>query len=510
MEWINEAWPALCVLAGLALLLLLIIRWQWSAFVALIAVSIGIGLAAGMAPATVVATVSTGIAGIMKEVTVILALGAMLGRILEASGGAEIIAQKLIDVCGQKRSSLAILLAAYLIGLPILFNVGFLVMVPIVYRLQKQTGKSLLFFLLPMSFSLGITHSLVPPHPGIVGAVQILSGEKAPPAAKEKQPAPAEAKAPVVPRAEAPTDRPRTPPNQVMVQTILFGALMALPITLFGWLVPGRWWARSQHVECPEQLAGSMTTRTSTVPASFAAALAVVTLPLILSLLGFGADLLDRLGHLPAFLTQPFVDPKGVSAPLAVLSHAPLAWIKFLGTPTMALLTATGLAFWLLGVRQGMTRQQLAKIADKALLDVGSILFLFGAAGGFKEIIVQTGAGDYIARTVAQLDISRVAIAYLVAAMVRVALGSATAAILTASSLLVSVAQSMPGQETLLVLAVANGVTFMTQPADSGFWMIKEYGNVSVRDVLLKFNACRIAMSLLGLTILLLYEAFCL
>src|SRR5262245_33838223 len=189
-DWLPrliEAWPALCTLLGLVFLLALIIRWQVSAFVAVLVASLAIGLAAGMSPGTVVETVGTGIGKIMKEVTIILALGAMLGRILEASGGAEIIAQRFIDAFGQKRASLALLCASYLIGLPILFNVGFLVLMPIVYRLQKQTGQSLLCFLLPMSFSLGITHSLVPPHPGIVGAVQFISGSQRPssPAAKD-------------------------------------------------------------------------------------------------------------------------------------------------------------------------------------------------------------------------------------------------------------------------------------------------------------------------------------
>ena len=157
-----DAWPALCTLAGLLLLLFVIIRWQLNAFVALLVASIGIGLAAGMTPIVVAETVSNGIAGIMKEVTVILALGAMLGRMLEASGGAEIIAQKLIGLFGQKRASLALLVAAYLVGLPILFNVGFLVLMPIVFRLQKQSGQSLLYFLLPVSFSLGIAASSWP------------------------------------------------------------------------------------------------------------------------------------------------------------------------------------------------------------------------------------------------------------------------------------------------------------------------------------------------------------
>jgi H+/gluconate symporter-like permease len=135
------------------------------------------------------------------------------------------------------------------------------------------------------------------------------------------------------------------------------------------------------------------------------------------------------------------------------------------------------------------------------------MVFLFGAAGGFMQVIQDSGAGNYIARQMIQLPLSPVLIAYLVSAMVRVALGSATAAILTASALLKGLAESLPGQETLLVLAVANGVTFMTQPADSGFWLVKEYCNLSVRDVMVRFNACRILMSLTGLTLLLAYEA---
>ncbi|MCS7045912.1 MAG: GntP family permease, partial [Gemmataceae bacterium] len=247
------AWPAVCTIVGLLLLLTLIIRWQVSAFVALLVVSLGIGLAAGMSPGRVLDAVSSGIASILKEVTIILALGAMLGRILEASGGAEVIAERLIRAFGAQRASLALLVAAYLVGLPILFNVGFLLLIPIVYRVQKQTGRSLLYFLLPVSFSLGMTHSLVPPHPGIVGAVQMLSGAKAVPLRAEtatKQAAP--------PETVDGNQRLRTVPERVMVETIVFGALLSLPLALVGWFGPGRWWARGQYVECPPQLVGTM------------------------------------------------------------------------------------------------------------------------------------------------------------------------------------------------------------------------------------------------------------
>jgi H+/gluconate symporter-like permease len=166
----------------------------------------------------------------------------------------------------------------------------------------------------------------------------------------------------------------------------------------------------------------------------------------------------------------------------------------------------TALAFVLLGLRRGLSLDRLSRLTGDALQDVGTIAFLFGAAGAFKQVIQDTGAGDYIAAQASGLPLTPVVVCYLVAVLMRVALGSATAAILTAAPLLAGLAALHPGQETLLVLAVANGVTFMTQPADSGFWMVKEYCNLSVRDVMVRFNACRITMSLVGLGLLLAYE----
>ena len=148
----------------------------------------------------------------------------MLGRMLEVSGAAELIARKLIAMLGPKNISLALLLAAFVIGIPILYNVGFLLLIPIVWRLQRETGRSLLWFVLPLLFSLGVTHSLVPPHPGIVGAVNALTPEG-------------------------------NVRSTVMVQTILFGTLMGIPVVLAGWLGPGRLWARRQMVTVPEHLA---------------------------------------------------------------------------------------------------------------------------------------------------------------------------------------------------------------------------------------------------------------
>jgi gluconate transporter len=473
---LNEAWPALCTLVALILLLVFIIRYQLNAFVALLVVSLGLGLGAGLPPDRVLGAIGRGVGDIMRGVAVILALGAMLGRMLDASGAAEVIARTLINAFGPRRASLAILAAAYLIGIPVLFNVGFLLLIPIMWRLQRDTGRSLLWFALPLAFSMGITHSLVPPHPGIVGAVKTM----------------------------VPDDD-----GSIMVQTIVFGTLMGIPLVLVGWLVPGRLWAKRHFVTVPEKLAGEDEEREtrseeSAVKApSFAVSIVIVTLPLFLSLAGFGAQLAEN--ELPWWMKEPIVQRTVVPGWPELHIYSVLEWCKFLGHPTMALLLPAGLAFYLLGMRRGMTRAKLAKIAGDALQDVGGILFLFGAAGGFMQVIQATGAGDFIAEQFRGLQMSPVLLCFLVAMLMRIALGSATASILIAAGLLKQFVQ--PGQETLLILAVANGVTFMTQPADSGFWMVKEYCNLSVRDIMVRFNACRITMSLTGLGLLLLFES---
>jgi gluconate transporter len=468
-----DRWLGLCALVALAALLLLVIRVRMHAFAALLLTSIGLGLAAGLPPDRLVDVIQQGFGNILRNVALLLALGAMLGRMLEASGAAELVARRLIARLGERHASFAILLAAYVVGLPLMFNVGFLLLVPIVWRLQKQTQRSLLYFMLPLAFGLGMPHSLVPPHPGIVAAVGELG---------------------------------RADPGRVMVETIVFGTLLSLPLVLFGWFVPGRFWAARQFVTVPDDLSAPAAADPNEPPvASVSLALLVILAPLALSVVGFSSDVLRRLEMVPSWMTTPLWPE--APAPLASLVHPPLAWIELLGNPTTAMLVATVLAFWLFGMRRGWDQVRLAKLAGEALKDIGPMVFLFGAAGGFGAVIHATGAGRVIAEHAALLPLSPVAVAFVVAALVRIALGSATASIMTAAALLTDLAKQMPGQETLLVLAVACGVTFMTQPADSGFWMVKEYGNLSVRDVMLRFNACRILMALTGAGILLAYEA---
>lgn len=471
----NEYWPGICAAAALIALLILVIRYHVHAFIALLVVSLGLGLAAGLPPAQIVDSIQKGVAGILREVLLLLALGAMLGRMLETSGAAELIARRVMQAFGTKNTSFAILLAAFLIGIPILFNVGFLVLIPIIWRLQRETGRSLLYFLLPLCFSLGITHSLVPPHPGIVGAVNAIAGPEH--------------------------------AGRVMVETIIFGIALSFPLALLGWFGPGRFWANRRFVAAPENMTVPADKQESPVAKSFALALTIILLPLVLSLAGFGAELLKNLNRLPDWMGYVLFDTESLPRSLRWFNHSLLDWWQFLGKPAVALGVPTALAFWSYGLRRGWTHAKLAKVTHEALLEVGGMVFLFGAAGGFKEIIEATGVGPFIAQKIKEIEISPVAVAFLVAALMRIALGSATAAILAASALLASLAADMPGKETLLVLSAACGVTVGTQPADSGFWMVKEYGNLSTSDVMVRFNGCRFIMALGGVAILLIVEA---
>lgn len=490
----NEIWPGLCAVAALVALLVLVIRYHVHAFLALLVVSAALGLAAGLPPGTIVDSLQKGIADILREVLLLLALGGMLGRMLETSGAAELIARRVMQAFGTNNTSFAILVAAFLIGIPILFNVGFLVLIPIVWRLQRESGRSLLYFLLPLAFSLGVTHSLVPPHPGIVGAVNVIAGEQN--------------------------------AGRVMIETIIFGIALSFPMALAGWFGPGRYWAKRAFVTAPENMTVRADKEEPAVAQSFALALTIILLPLVLSLVGFGAQLMadfhkpmDGLSAsvvgvsgslanpLPRWMTARLFATEGLPRYLAWVNHTPLQWLLFLGKPAVALAAPTALAFWSYGLRRGWSHAKLGKLTADALVDVGGMIFLFGAAGGFKEIIQATGVGRFIADQMQNVPISPVAIAFLVAAMMRVALGSATASILAASALLASLAPAMAGKETLLVLASACGVTVGTQPADSGFWMIKEYGNLSTADVMLRINGCRLFMALTGAAILLIVEA---
>ena len=341
------SWSIIATAASLAILLVLILRWHWHAFAALLFVSIGLGLAAGMTPEAAVRSLSKGVGEMLAGVTLLLALGAILGRVLDRSGAAGVVAGRMVDAVGIARAPFGVLLASYVLGISVFYNVGFLLLVPVVYRLQETTRQSLLYYLLPMSFGLSLPHSLVPPHPGIVATVQAFGGNQA---------------------------------SQLMIETIIGGSLLGLPMALIGWFGPGRAWARQQMVEPPARLlATKPSPREGDRPPTangpgLGLALAVIVLPLALCVLGFGAGLLSDLSRLPSYLTTPWFQREQLPAYLGVLAHRPVDWLLFLGNPTIALALTVAIGMFAFGRRLwlGPTRLQSARVGRDSAKDVGS------------------------------------------------------------------------------------------------------------------------------------------
>src|SRR5262249_43435534 len=230
-----------------------------------------------------------------------------------------------------------------------------------------------------------------------------------------------------------------------------------------------RWWARRQWVAVPEQLATANKPALNAGDAgralpSFGVSILVVLSPLVLSVVGFSFDLLARLDRLPAWMRTPLYEGEVIAGFPPLLIHSPLAWLTFIGKPGVAMLIATGVAFYLRGMRRGMTGPQLGKLAGDALPEVGGILLLFGAAGAFKEVIDATGAGPYIGEQLREWPVSPVLVCYVVGAMMRVALGSATASILAAPPLPTGLAAALHRPATVLALPVAHRVLPLTPP----------------------------------------------
>lgn len=454
----------LLIAAGaVALLLFLIIKVNLHAFVALVLVSLLTALAAGIPVAEVPSALSYGFSGTLGSVALLVGFGVMIGRLLELTGGAQVLADTLIGRFGEKRAPLAIGVAALLFGFPIFFDAGLVVFLPIIMTVARRFGGSLLLYALPTAGAFAAMHALVPPHPGPVAAAEVLGGN------------------------------------------IGLALLVGVPVAVLSWFVGSylvsQVMGRRVHVDVPTALFGEMNTgnddggdpdgaggssggggaktATRTAP-SFATVLGVLLLPFVLISFNTVLDTLMSAGVLEEGATWA-------------------EYLKLLGNTSVALLITVIVATLVLGLREH-SMADVSTIFDKALGPICSIILITGAGGMFGGVLRLSGIGSALSGSLSNLGMSLILQAFLIATVLRVAQGSATVALTTTAGLIsASVAEAGLSnfQISLLVIAIAAGATVLSHVNDSGFWLVSRFFGMDVKTTL---NTWTVMETTLGLS----------
>jgi gluconate transporter len=439
----NGPYLIALTLAAIALLLFLILAARFHAFLALLLASMALGLAAGMGPQKTLKSIQAGFGDALGFIAVVIGLGAMIGRFLEYSGGGRALADWLLAKFGRERAVWAVLTAAFLVGLPIFFEVGFIILVPIVWNLARESKRSLLYYGLPMCAALTITHSLVPPHPAPAAAAQLLGAD--------------------------------------MGKTMLYGALTAIPMAIIAGVLYGGWLSKRLFIPVPPMATRVPEEKTRQAPPSIPLVLAVLVLPVLFIFAATAANVTGSPGQ---------------------------TVLGFFGHPFSALLVATMIAMIFLGFRRGLDRDQVGRMATDSLAPIGTLLLIMGGGGAFKQVIVDSGVGPYAGKLLATSNISPLIVAYIVAAAMRAAQGSATVAIITAAGIIAPLVKSIPGYTPeMIVLALCCGGTCLSHVNDAGFWIVNEYFGMTVPQTLKSWTAMKVISSVAGIIIVLIAQA---
>ena len=436
-------------LIGIALLLLLVTRFKINAFISLLIASIFVGLAAGMPATEVLNSMQEGMAGTLGFVATVVGLGAIFGQILEHSGGAESVARTLIRKFGRDKASWSMVITGFVVAIPVFLDVGFIILVPLIYALSRDTGKSLLYYGIPLLAGLAVTHAFIPPTPGPIAVADILDAD--------------------------------------LGWVILFGFIVGIPTAIIAGPIFGKYIAGKIHVPVPDyvELEDHDEDNEADLP-PFTLLLLIIAVPLILILGNTITEaLIDQAVVVPQFWT---------------------GFLIFIGHPFSALTIAVLIAMYWLGVRRGTTRDQLSKLSMEAMKPAGVIILITGAGGVFKQVLVNSGVGDMLASGMADLGLPLIALAWLIAAAVRVTQGSATVAMITAAGILAPIMISFDVSDphkALIVLAIAAGSTTLSHVNDSGFWLVNRYFGMSEKDTLKSWTVMETIISVVGFILVL-------
>ena len=427
------------VLLGIAVLLILILKLRIQAFIALLIASITVGIVAGMDPVSIIETMQKGMGGTLGFVAVVVGLGAMFGAILEHSGGAEALAKYLLSKFGEKNASWALMLTGFFVAIPVFFDVAFIILVPLIYSLQRKTKKSLLIYGIPLLAGLAITHSFIPPTPGPVAVADILKAD--------------------------------------LGWVILFGFIAGIPAAIISGPLFAKYIGNKIHIDAPELSKEDFDD--SNYP----------SVGLVLSIIGIPIILIVLNTVLNSALFGDEVIPQNIKK-----------WMQMIGHPFSALILANLIAMYLLGIRRQVSKEALLEMTTKSMGPAGIIILLTGAGGVFKQMLVNTGTGEMLANYFAQEGVSIIVFAFLAAAIVRILQGSATVAMITAAGITAPLlgVDISEIDKALLVIAIASGASILSHVNDSGFWLVSKYLGLTEKQTFKSWTVMTTLLALVG------------
>ena len=427
--------PIIVVSLGILLLFFLIVLFRVNAFISFIIVTIGIGIGQGMKLDVIVNSIEKGIGNTLGFLVLILGLGAMLGKLVAESGAAQQITNGLIKFFGVKNTKVAVMFTGFIVGITMFYSVGFVILVPLVFTIAASTGLSLIAIGLPMLAALSVTHGFLPPHP----APSALS---------------------VMFKADIGT-------------TLIYGVVLAIPSIL----ISGPFLTRFLPKVNAKPLKEFMATKKidiSKLP-SLNKSLFVALLPVIL--IGF-----------TTLISSIFQN-----------NDTLFEWINFIGNPVIALLITLIIGTYTLGISRGISMEEIMDIFAKAVSGITMVLLIISGAGALKQILIDSGVSDYIGSLLEISNMSPLFIGWLIATLIRFSVGSATVAGLTTAGIVLPLLESTGVSPELMVLAIGSGSLMLSHVNDSGFWLFKEYFNLSVKETLCTWTIMETSIGITGL-----------
>ena len=402
----------IAAIAGIVLLLVLIIRFRLQAMIAILVGAVAIGLGAGMPFEQIIASVNDGMGNTLKGIALLVGLGSMFGAILEISGGAQTLAVTMVNRFGDRKAAWALGITGLVIAMPVFFDAGLIILIPLAFSLAKRTARSSLYYAIPLLAGLAVGHAFIPPTPGPVLVATMLGVD--------------------------------------LGWVIIVGLVCGLFAMIVAGPVWGAYCGKKYFIPVPEHVASQPDIDTSKLP-SFGTVVAVILIPLVLIILKSVAGVVDSM-------------------------EAVRPVINFLGEPFVALTIATLVAMFLLGYRNGYSSKELERVMTKSLEPVGLILLVTACGGVLRYILQYSGLGEIIGQAVASASLPLVVVAFVVAALVRISVGSATVAMTMAAGIIAAmpeIASLSPLHLACITASVAGGATVCSHFNDSGFWLVK-------------------------------------